>query len=175
MPETAPPLLSAIVVSFNTRVMTLDCLRSLSADLQGIESEIIVVDNASRDDDASAIASDSRRQLLPTRTIAVSRAAIDQAMRISSRGGIFRCLFRRLSQTRAMCALIGLLQNRPDVGVVGPRLLNADGSMQRSCFRFPSPGRRGWRICGSRRAFRRHGKSAITAVGRMTPSARSIL
>jgi GT2 family glycosyltransferase len=33
------------------------------------------------------------------------------------------------------------LRKHPLVAVVGPRLLNADGSLQRSCFRFPSPAR----------------------------------
>ena len=55
MTDSPSIVLSAIVVSYNTRDMTLDCLRTLSASLQGIDSEIIVVDNASSDGSADAI------------------------------------------------------------------------------------------------------------------------
>ena len=52
----APALeISAIVVSYNTREMTLDCLRTLDAELRGIEAEIIVVDNASHDGSVEAM------------------------------------------------------------------------------------------------------------------------
>ena len=47
--------LSIIVVSFNTRVMTLECLRSVQAETRDIEFEIIVVDNDSPDGSAAAI------------------------------------------------------------------------------------------------------------------------
>jgi GT2 family glycosyltransferase len=47
--------LSIIVVSFNTRVMTLECLRSVQAETRDIEFEIIVVDNNSPDGSAAAI------------------------------------------------------------------------------------------------------------------------
>src|SRR5580658_2986704 len=49
------PIISAVVVSFNTRQMTLDCLRALTADMAGLPSEIIVVDNASADGSAAAV------------------------------------------------------------------------------------------------------------------------
>jgi GT2 family glycosyltransferase len=51
----AEPLVSAVIVSFNTRAMTLDCLRTLTAALAGLPTEIIVVDNASQDGSADAI------------------------------------------------------------------------------------------------------------------------
>ena len=49
------PELSVIIVSYNTRDTTLECLRRLYADLVGIDAEVWVVDNASRDGSAEAI------------------------------------------------------------------------------------------------------------------------
>ncbi len=49
------PILSIIIVSYNTRDMTLDCLRALHADLIDIEAEVFVVDNASKDQSIEAI------------------------------------------------------------------------------------------------------------------------
>jgi GT2 family glycosyltransferase len=54
----ARPEVSIIVVSFNTREMTLDCLRSVVAETRIADYELIVVDNASSDGSAAAIAAE---------------------------------------------------------------------------------------------------------------------
>ena len=48
--------LSIIIISYNTREMTLACLRSIYEQTSDIAFEIIVVDNDSRDDSPLAIA-----------------------------------------------------------------------------------------------------------------------
>lgn len=50
------PVVSIIVVSYNTREMTLACIASVFAQARGVPFEIIVVDNASTDGSAAAIA-----------------------------------------------------------------------------------------------------------------------
>jgi GT2 family glycosyltransferase len=54
-PKPAAPVISVLVVSYNTRAMTLDCLRSLEAETR-TPHEVIVFDNASTDGSADAIA-----------------------------------------------------------------------------------------------------------------------
>lgn len=49
------PEVSVIVVSFNTREMTLDCLRSVAAQTR-VPHEVILIDNASKDGTAAAVA-----------------------------------------------------------------------------------------------------------------------
>jgi GT2 family glycosyltransferase len=39
----------------------------------------------------------------------------------------------------AVAAMVRYLRGHPDTAVVGPRILNQDSTLQRSCFRFPSP------------------------------------
>ena len=39
----------------------------------------------------------------------------------------------------AVSAMIKYIDEHPEVGVVGPRLVNAEGALQRSCWRFPTP------------------------------------
>ncbi len=46
---------SIIIISYNTREMTLACLDSVFAQTKGINFEIIVVDNDSHDNSAQAI------------------------------------------------------------------------------------------------------------------------
>jgi GT2 family glycosyltransferase len=55
---SARPEISIIVVSFNTREMTLECLRSVVAETRTTDYELIVVDNASSDGSAAAIAAE---------------------------------------------------------------------------------------------------------------------
>ncbi len=53
--STQTPLVSIIVVSYNTREMTLDCLHSIAAETR-CRHEIIILDNASSDGSSEAIA-----------------------------------------------------------------------------------------------------------------------
>ena len=55
MPVPPAPRVSILVISYNTREMTLDCLRSLEAETT-VPHEVIVVDNNSPDGSAAAIA-----------------------------------------------------------------------------------------------------------------------
>lgn len=48
---------SILIISYNTRELTLDCLRSVYAQTKGIEFEVIVLDNASADRSAEAVRS----------------------------------------------------------------------------------------------------------------------
>ena len=53
---TAPPELSIIVVNWNTRDLTLACLRSLYDQTRETPFEVLLVDNGSHDGSAAAIA-----------------------------------------------------------------------------------------------------------------------
>ena len=57
-PESPTLDLSIVIVNFNTRDITLDCLRSIHAHTQDISFEVLVVDNHSEDGSAQAIRED---------------------------------------------------------------------------------------------------------------------
>lgn len=134
--------LSVIIVNYNTRDMTLECLRTLIGRLEGLSTEVLLVDNGSSDGSADAVAS-----AFPTVKLIRSNhnlgfgAGNNMALRQSS-GKYFLLLNSdAFPRPGALPALVQYLEKNPDVGVVGPRLLNADGSLQISCFRYPSPAR----------------------------------
>jgi GT2 family glycosyltransferase len=54
-PLTDGPLVSILVISYNTRAMTIECLKSVVAETT-VPHELVVVDNASPDGSAAAIA-----------------------------------------------------------------------------------------------------------------------
>ena len=147
MPETAdaqtiPPALdlSVIIVSYNTREMTLECLRVLMPELAGFSSEIFLVDNASSDGSVAAV----RAAFPQVHCIENPRntgfgAANNLAMK-EARGEFLLLLNSdAFPKPGAISHLVTSLQTQSEAGVAGPRLLNADGSLQLSCFKFPTP------------------------------------
>lgn len=136
--------ISAIVISYNTRAMTLRCLETLRAEMSGAQGEIWVVDNASTDGSVEAIqahfpevqiiASERNLGFGAANNVAMARARGDYLLLLNSDA------FPRPGAVEKLCAY---LEEHPRVAVVGPRLLNEDGTLQLSCFRFPSP-RRAW-------------------------------
>ena len=135
------PDLTAIIISYNTREMTLKCLEALQASLAGIPSEVIVVDNASGDGSPEAI-----RKAFPEVILIENHenrgfgAANNQAMQIA-RGEFFLLLNSdAFMEPDTASTLLSFIRTNPDAAVVGPRLLNEDGSLQVSCYRFPTPG-----------------------------------
>jgi GT2 family glycosyltransferase len=134
------PIISVIIVSYNTCDMTLKCLADLYAELNTIRAEVFVVDNASADRSVEAI----RTNFPDVHVIANTQnrgfgAANNQALKTAR--GEFLLLLNSdaFIKPGAIAALIGALRQDPKAGAVGPRLLNRDGSLQISCFRFPSP------------------------------------
>ena len=145
MPNEAP-LLSVVVVSYNTRELTLRCLRELGGHLEAerLSHEIWVVDNASKDGSAQAVAREFPHVHLiaspdnlgfgPANNLAFERAAGQFFLLLNSDAFV---------HAGALTAMVELLCDpaKARVGAVGPRLLNADGSLQVSCWKFPSPAR----------------------------------
>ncbi len=136
-------LISVIIVSYNTREMTLQCLDTLYRDLQPIgidRSEVIVVDNASKDGSIEAIREAFPLvNAIPNPRNAGFGAANNLAMK-DARGKYFLLLNSdAFPLSGAISALLECMDRHPEAGVIGPRLLNQDGSLQISCYRFPSP------------------------------------
>lgn len=137
-PETVK--VSVIVISYNTREMTLECLRALADDMKGMPWELWVVDNASSDGSAEAV-----KETFPEARVIVNEhnagfgAANNQAIRQAQGQYLLLVNSDAFVQPGAVEALVSHLDTHPGVAVVGPKLLNPDGSLQQSCYRFPSP------------------------------------
>lgn len=132
---------SVIIVSYNTREMTLDCLRAAMLALDGIRAEVIVVDNASKDGSVGAIrTSYPEVRVILNETNSGFGSANNQGMKVA-KGETFLLLNSdAFPRSDAIRLLWDFLAGNPKAGTVGPRLLNADGTLQVSCHPFPSPG-----------------------------------
>jgi hypothetical protein len=144
------PTIGVVIVSYNTSAMLRDCLRSLAS--CQLPLHIVVVDNASHDDSVSMV----RRDFPNVHLLALAH---NQGFAAANNHGL-RCLGFASTASAAPASpppayalllnpdtivhpgaietLLAFAQAHPRVGVVGPRLLNADGSLQTAAFRFPT-------------------------------------
>ncbi|MGI4790071.1 MAG: glycosyltransferase family 2 protein [Janthinobacterium lividum] len=144
MPLDSLPLVSVIIISYNTCRMTLDCLAALFADLKSIDADVWVVDNASKDGSADAVrAAFPQVHLIENPNNAGFGAANNLALKSAAGEYLLLLNSDAFVQPGAVAALVAYLKSHPEAGIVGPRLLNSDGSRQLSCYRFPSP-KRAW-------------------------------
>jgi len=136
--------LSIVIPTWNTRELVLECLESIESELgsaggsPGLAADTCVVDNGSSDGTAEAI-----RQRFPwARVVSLPRnvgfAAGSNAGLRALRGRYALLLnsdARLVPGVLRRC--VDYLDLHPDVGVVGPQLLNPDGSKQNSIHNFP--------------------------------------
>jgi GT2 family glycosyltransferase len=159
------PDLSIVIVSFNTRQLLKECLDSVRAGLaeSTLTSEVTVVDNASRDGSTAMV----RKHFPQVRLIANEEnrgfaAANNQALRAI---GYETALLRRIRDGEyppisnlqspipkyvmllnpdtivgesALTTLVRFMDENPQAGACGARLLHSDGSFQHSAFAFPT-------------------------------------
>ncbi|HZA39248.1 MAG TPA: glycosyltransferase family 2 protein [Actinomycetota bacterium] len=136
---TQPPDLSVIVVSWNTRDELRACLVSVFAGFRGISGEVIVVDNASTDDSAEMVkASFPQVHLICTAQNLGFAAGCNIGLDVASGRYLLLLNPDTIVVDDVLAATVRYLKDHPDVGAFGCRVLNADGTLQPSCFRDPS-------------------------------------
>lgn len=136
------PDLSVLIVSWNVRALLAACLRSLVAALGqagGLSAEVIVVDGASRDGSAAMV----REEFSSVRLLALdTNVGFTRGNNIAIRESQGRYLLLLNPDTEvlgdALQTLVSYMEAHPEVGVLGPKLLNPDGSVQPSRRRFPT-------------------------------------
>jgi GT2 family glycosyltransferase len=132
--------LSVTICSWNTSADLEVCLNSLDARREEAELEVLVVDNNSEDGSADMVA-----RLFPwVRLFPLAR-------NLGFTGG-HNFLFGERKAPNVLCLnsdtivhpgairkLLDYVKDRPEIGIVAPKLLNPDGSLQYSARRFPNP------------------------------------
>ncbi|MET1414860.1 glycosyltransferase family 2 protein [Roseibium sp. HPY-6] len=131
--------LSIIIISWNTLKMTRECLETVFSGLSEVDAEVIVVDNASSDGSREMVEESFPEAVL----IANSEnrgfaAANNQAIEISKGEYVLLLNSDTLIHGDVLPKSVEYLEQNPDVGVMGCRVLNTDGSLQPTCSRFPT-------------------------------------
>jgi GT2 family glycosyltransferase len=131
-----PPLVTIAIITRNVRPELERCLASID-EHAGMDVETIVVDNGSSDDTVAwlkrthpeVVLIESPRNIGEhARELGLRRARGEYVMHLDSDAAL---------TAGALPAMLAALERNPDWGLIGPRLVYDDGSLQLSCRRFP--------------------------------------
>ena len=137
--QAQQPDISVIILNWNTRQLLQESLQSLLDPPPEINVQIIVADNNSDDGSPEMV-----QALFPNVTLVANPGNIGFGAG-NNRAVPFatgRYVLFLNSDTRvmegALQTLVAYADANPDIGILGPKLLNADGSLQYSCRRYPN-------------------------------------
>jgi len=147
--------LSIVIVNYNVRDLLLDAVASLYTALDGIEGEIIVVDNASSDGAIEAL----NAQYPKVVTVGLSEnlgfgAANNIGIEMARGEYILLINPDTIVQENTLREMLSFMASHPDAVFAGCKILNPDGSFEPASKRgFPSPWSSFCRVFGLSRLF----------------------
>lgn len=127
--------MAVVIINYNTREHLRACLATVQSEGP---CELIVVDNASSDGSVEMVQSE-----YPWVDLQVNKnnvgygAAANQAIARCTTDYVLLLNADILLQPGALQSLSTYLDQHPRVAIVGPRLVNPDGTLQSSCYPFP--------------------------------------
>jgi GT2 family glycosyltransferase len=131
------PHVSVIVVAHDVRDEVLACLASIEEHAGTLQAEVVLVDNASRDGTAESVAERFPGVEVVSLARNVGVAARNAGLR-RARGRLRMFLDSDARLTAgALPELVAYLDAHPEAGLVGPKLVYEDGTLQLSARRFP--------------------------------------
>jgi len=139
--------LSVVIVNWNTCKLLEKCLVSVFSNPPDQEFEVWIVDNASTDQSVPMV-----RETFPRVNLIINdtnlgfSGANNQAIRRCK--GEYVLLLNPDTEVRsnALDFLIDTMENHPEVGGAGAKILNPDGTLQISCYPEPTLSRELWRL-----------------------------
>jgi N-acetylglucosaminyl-diphospho-decaprenol L-rhamnosyltransferase len=159
--------LSIVIVNWNTRELLRECLLSVYESEGDFSFRTVVVDNCSQDASCEML-SDEFPQ------VSLIRSEINGGYAYANNLGLRQFHARyylllnpdTLLPPDALSRMIGFMDARPDVGIAGPKLVLADGSLDLACKRgFPTPANSFYKLFGLSRLLpdsRRFGQYNMT-------------
>lgn len=139
--------LSIVILSYNTKDLTLECLKSIISqykrELDKNELEIIIVDNNSSDDSVKSLKSYLSNLKLDK---VISLISSDKNLGFGKGNNLGAKIAKGKSilflnsdteiMDRGFLSMADFLENNSQIGILGGKLKNTDGTIQKSCGRF---------------------------------------
>jgi N-acetylglucosaminyl-diphospho-decaprenol L-rhamnosyltransferase len=161
--------LAVIVLNYNTKELLRNCLRSLSKAEGDFTYAVYVVDNASQDGSAAMVSAEFPQvRLIANQENGGYSSGNNQAMRLLGFDEDGQLPVEKLPRyvlllnpdtvipPTAFAEMVRFMDERPAVGVAGPRVRRPDGSLDLACRRsFPTPKVSFFRMTGLSRLFPR--------------------
>jgi GT2 family glycosyltransferase len=131
--------ISVIIVNWNTKDLLIDCVQSIRDSSSSDQIEIVVIDNASIDGSAEALRSKfSDLVIIENNKNEGFSKANNQGIKIST--GYYVCFVNSdvVVQGDTINKMKDYLENNPNIGLLGPKMLYPDGTFQISYRKAPS-------------------------------------
>ena len=130
--------LSTVIVNYRSHHQLLECIAALEADAAGLAHETVVVDNDPGDGSLETVARDFPRVrgILNHDNVGYARA-INQGIAATTGEFVLAMNPDCVLERGSLGALVRYLRGHPQAGVVGPRIVDSDGSLQYSARAFP--------------------------------------
>lgn len=140
---------SIVIVSYNTLDILRRCLQSVAEHGVEVGHEVIVVDNASRDQSAAMVAAEfpGVRLIANARNLMFA-AASNQGMAMAHGRHLLLLNSDAFVRSGTLATLVRFLDQHPRAAAVGPKVLNTDGSLQSKGFTAPRIGLGLMRVTG---------------------------
>lgn len=131
--------LSIIIVSYNTKQLLADCIKSIEKNLYNFSYEIVVVDNNSADGSTDMLKAEySHVKLIANNYNAGFAKANNQGLELCSGEYILLLNSDTIVLENALSILVDYMDSHSDTAICGPKLLNSDMTLQLPCRRgFP--------------------------------------
>lgn len=132
--------LSVVIVNYNTRDLLRDCLHSVFNSKVDFEYAVIVVDNCSPDDSVKMVQREFPQvQLIASDVNGGYAYGNNLGLRQAKGQHLLLLNADTVLPPTALQDMMDFMEEHPDAGVAGPKLLLADGSLDLACRRsFPT-------------------------------------
>jgi hypothetical protein len=143
------PLLSVIILTWNSEEFIEACLESIFEDKGSIDLEVIVIDNASGDGTVEIIKEfePEVRLIFNQKNLGYSKGN-NQGIEIAKGKYILLLNPDIVLEENSLKLMLRFLQEHKEIDGLGPQLLNKDGSIQSSCREFPDFAILLWELTG---------------------------
>jgi GT2 family glycosyltransferase len=132
--------LSIIIVNFNARAFLEQCLHSIFENPPRISFEVIVIDNGSEDGSVQMVRETFPQVVRIENPVDLHYSKATNQGFIEARGKWLYCLNPdTIVFPETFDSIIRYLEENPEIGAVGNRILNPDLSDQRASRSFPTP------------------------------------
>ena len=152
-----PPELSIVIINYNSWPCLRDCLQSIPPHAGELGYEVIVVDNASTDRSAENLSAQFPEvQRIENPVNLGFSGAGNQGVHAAAGAYILLLNPDTLFVSGSLATAVRYLRTHPDVGILGAKVLNEDGSLQPACRRsIPTMRSAFFRFAGLSRLFPR--------------------
>lgn len=133
------PELSIIILNYKSRGLVKQCVKTIGLCAPSVSHEIIVVDNDSKDGTGEMLAAAFPHVRFIQSSANVGYAAGNNIGIRAARGRYVVIMNPDITvRPGALEAMTAFMDANPDVGIMGPKLVHPDGSIDPSCYRFPT-------------------------------------